>query len=154
MKPTAKTFLGILICMLGVVSLIAVIVPYQAGGDAGSIQEVITHSKEQSSIRFSERTVRLEPVHSGETTSGFILVENTGGKVITDVAIRAGCSCSDVHLSKTDMDYRDSIRVDFSIDTEGKYVDSVEKFLITYSENEQSFYDVFYVIVPIIASKN
>jgi hypothetical protein len=147
MKPTRKSIQVCLLCGLGFVLLLGAILPYQSRNAIPS-QNGVTSTKNHSNIRFSEQRTRLEPVHSGEIASGFILVENTGGKIITDVAIKAGCWCSDVQLSKTEMNPGDSIRIDFSIDTKGKDEDFVDNFLFTYSKNEQNLYDVFQVTVP------
>jgi hypothetical protein len=151
MRQNGKTILACLLCGLGLVLLIAVNLPYQLVRNDAPIRNIVTSPESHASIRFSERTKRLESVNSGDVSIGFILVENTGNKVITDVAIKAGCRCSDVTLSQTDMNPGGSIRIDFSIDTRGKYEDFVEHFLFTYSEDEQSLFDVFYVTVPILA---
>jgi hypothetical protein len=152
MKQMGKPILICLLCGIGFVLLLIAFVPYQSDGDAVSTQDAVpTPAKRQGSIRLSERAMRLKPVNSGETSSGFVIVENTGKKIITDIAIKVGCGCTDVKLSDTNINSGDSIRVDFSIDTKGKYEDFVERFIFTYSENGQNLYDVFDVTIPILA---
>jgi len=151
MKPKVRAILGCAVCVFGAILLLVVVIPYPSADDAASTQGTAVSPANRTSIRFSEKTVRLVPVHSGEISSGFVLVENTGNNVISDVAIKAGCRCSDVKSSKTEMNPGETIRIDFSIDTRGKYEDSVEHFLFTYSENEENLFDVFYVTVPILA---
>ena len=147
----AKTLWGILIGMLGVVALLVAVVPDKRDGNITATQDVVTFPASHSSIRFSERTVRLAPVHSGESSSGFVLVENAGSKVITEVAIRAGCWCSDVTLSEIFINPGESIKIYFSIDTRGKYEDFTDNFIVTYSEEGKDLFDVFYATVPILA---
>jgi len=152
MKPKGKHVLICLVFGLGIVLLLVAAMPDRLTSDAVFVQQAAGNlSESHSSVRFSERAMRLEPVNSGEISSGFILVENRGNKIITDVAIRAGCRCSDVTLSQTDINPGDSIRIDFSIDTRGKFEDFVENFLLSYTEDEQSLFDVFHVTVPILA---
>jgi len=151
MKQKGKSILVCLICGLGFVLLLAAMFPSPPFRNATSTQDVATSPENRSSIRFSARMMRLEPVNSGETASGFVLVENTGRKVITEVAVRVGCRCTEVKLSDTSINPGDSIEIEFYIDTKGKYEDFVDNFLFTYSENEQNLYDVFHIAVPILA---
>ena len=151
MKPNGQFILVCLLCGLGVVLFLAAMLPSQPLRNAPLTQNGATSSENRSSIRFSERTMRLAPVHSGETASGFVLVENTGRKVIADVAVKVGCRCTDVTLSDTNIQSRNSIRVNFSIDTKGKYADFTDNFLFTYFESGQNLYGVFHVTVPILA---
>ena len=143
-----------MICMLSVLGLVLLFVafaPYQSDSNSATMQSVVRPSKKHTSIRFSEKTVRLESVHSGEMSNGFIFVENIGNKEITDVAVKAGCTCSGIELSDTIILPGETIRIDFSIDTRGKYEDFADNFLVTYSEDEKNLFDMFYATVPILA---
>jgi len=151
MTPKTRTFFGYLICVLGLTLLLFTISSYTfQHGDAFD-QQSAEHSANSSGIRFSEKRIQLAAVHSGEAASGSVLVENTGSNIITDVGIKVGCACSDVNLSDTTIQPGASIKIEFSIDTRGKYGDFAENFLFTYSEEGQNLFDVFYVTVPILA---
>jgi hypothetical protein len=134
----------------GIVSLFLAFAPYTLIEVMDANSDSMT-TELRSNIRFSEKKVQLEPVHPGETSSGFIFVENTGNKIISNVAIMASCICSNLELSDMTINPSESIKIEFSIDTSGKYGDFDEHFLFTYSENSQNLFDVFYVTVPILA---
>jgi len=143
-----------MICVLSVLGLVLLFVafaPYPSESNTTMTQDIAVLPKQRSSIRFSEQTVHLESVDSGDTASGHVVVENIGSKTITDVAVKAGCTCSGIELSNTIILPGESIRIDFSIDTRGKYEDFTDNYLVTYSEDEKNLFDVFYATVPILA---
>ena len=148
----AQTLLGYLICVCGLVALLLVVVtPYMSVRNKDADHAPAKHLENRSSIRFSEKTIRLASAHSGEIASGSVLVKNVGNAVITSAAVKASCTCSDVKLSDTTIKPGTSIKIDFSIDTRGKYGDFAEHLLFTYSENGRDMFDTFSVTVPILA---
>ena len=150
MTLNIKTLFGCVLCIFGFVLLFITFALYQPESDTTTTQDIITFPKQRSNIRFREQTSRFDPVNSGETASGFVIVENIGNKTITDVAVRAGCTCSDIKLSETIINPGKYVRIDFSIDTRGKYVDFTDHFIVTYSEDGKNLFDVFYATVPIL----
>ena len=151
MTSKTKILFGCLISVLGLALLLVAFMPYQLDGKVTSVQDIAVSPKQRSSIRFSEQTVRLDSVNSGDTASGHVVVENIGSKTITNVAVKAGCTCSGIELSNTIILPGETIRIDFSIDTRGKYEDFTDNYLVTYSEDEKNLFDVFYATVPILA---
>gem|GEM_PF-6777929 len=147
-----KKLLGYSICAFGSALLLVAVTSHLWVRNDVADHQSAKHSENRLNIRFSEQTVRLEPVNSGDTSSGTIFVENTGNKIITNVTVKAGCWCSDVNLSATAISPGETIRIDFFIDTKGKYEDFTDNFIVTYSEDTKNLFDVFYATVPILAS--
>lgn len=151
MTPKMRTLLGYLISVLGLTALLFAAVISQLL-DRRDDSHFLPRKQpiDRSSIRFSEQRICLEPVCSGVTANGSVLAENIGNKIITNVAIRAGCICTGATLSATVMKPGESIEIKFAIDTKGKYEDFNERILFTYSEGGQNLFDVFSVSIPIL----
>jgi hypothetical protein len=150
MKSSRRLFLSRLIWTFSFVLILVAVVPYQSIPKAIFIQQAKL-PKNHSNIRFSKSTQRLGPVRGGEDAHGYILVENTGNKIIKEVEVLSNCQCSDIRLSKTTINPGEFVRVDFTINTKGRDGDFVLCFVVKYFEEDQGLFDVFYVTVPVLA---
>jgi hypothetical protein len=149
-KNQKNVVLGIPLSILGIIIVFIAVFPYQPKEEEGVILTSFNETKKHSNIRFNEKTTQFKPVYTGEATRGSLTVENIGNNIINDIVVKSNCRCSEINLSRYILYPGESVDISLVIDTKGKEKSFVNRFILKYTEREQSRFEIFYVSVPIL----